>query len=73
MNFRYRKSSQAKKIKTLSRSEEDLRTQKMNVLHEFPFSLTLLNLFRDPDTDGKDFSLTYLAQAAAELRKINPS
>jgi hypothetical protein len=71
MNFRYRKSSQAKKIKTLSRSEEDLRSQKINILHEFPFSLTLLNLLRDPDADGKDFSPAYLAQVAVDLRKIN--
>jgi hypothetical protein len=73
LNFRYRKSSQAKKIKTISRSEEDLRQQKITVLHEFAFSLPLINLLRDPDTDGHDFAASYLAKVAGELRRINPS
>jgi hypothetical protein len=71
MNFRYRKSSQAKKIKTVSRSEEDLRSQQITVLHQFRFSLPLLNLLRDPETDGRDFAPAFLAEVAAQLRRVN--
>lgn len=73
MNFHFRKSSQAKKIKTISKSEEDLRSQQIIVLHSFRFSLPLLNLLRDPNTDGHHFELEYLIQVAAELRTINPA
>lgn len=48
--FHVRKSSQAKKIRSVSRSEEELKTQPLTVLHSFTFSIRLLNLFRDPVT-----------------------
>ena len=73
MNFRYRKSSQAKKIKSVSRSEEELRSKKIVVLHEFRYSLTLINLLRDPDTDGHEFAKSFLGQIAEELRSVNPA
>lgn len=73
MNFQYRKSSQAKKIKSVTKSEEDLRSQKINVLHSFRFSIPLFNLLRDPSTDGQQFDLAYLTQLASELRAINPA
>lgn len=69
----HRKLSQARKIRTLSRSEEELRGQTLQVHHAFPFSLALLNLFRAPQLAAHAFSPDFLAQVGLLLRRINPS
>jgi hypothetical protein len=68
-----RKSSISKKIKVISKSEEELKNKEMKILHSFGFSISLLNLFRDPIFKGHEFEAGYLAQIASELRRINNS
>jgi hypothetical protein len=42
----------------------------MQILHSFNFSIKLLNLFRDPLIDHRDFKLEYLQKIASELTNL---
>jgi hypothetical protein len=56
-----RKVSMTKKIKLVSKSEEEIKMQKLDVLVNFGLSPTLINLFRNPQIEyDNTFHRTYL-------------
>lgn len=74
MSSHNRKLSTAKRVRTKSKSEEDLHLQTLTVTHSFPLSIALLNLLRNPllTNDLHDFHPQYLADVKALFRSINP-
>lgn len=74
LTYSHRKYSNAKKIRTKSKSDEELKNKILPPRHSFPLSVKLLNLLRNPLlTDNlHDFQPSYLADVETYFREVNP-
>jgi hypothetical protein len=74
LTYSNRKSSNSKKIRTKSKSDEELKNKLFQPRHSFRLSVKLLNLLRNPLlTDNlHDFQPRYLADVETTFREVNP-
>ncbi len=68
ISYADRKSSEAKKIRTTTKSEEEIKMEKLVVLHTFHVSVKLINLLRDPLFNNHKFEQQFLINIQTALQ-----